>query len=209
MNAKKHVYVVDDDAGMRDSLTMLLIAENFQVETFDSANAFLKICAAGMSGCLILDLKMPGMSGLELQEHLTSVGIELPVIFITAHGDVPTAVRAMKSGSFDFIEKPYSTQLLLESVYKAIQVDCENRAEKSWRYQAQEKMKLLTEREREILILVVQGKPSKLIAELLNLSVSTVDNHRAKIMKKLDAETTADLTRIALIANPNLVNYSI
>ena len=208
MLPNKKVYIVDDDAGMRNSLTMLLKTENFHIEAFESPEAFMRIMKPGMDGCLILDVRMPNISGLELQEHMINEGISIPIIFITAHGDVTSAVKAMKSGSFDFIEKPYSTKVLLERVYKAIQKDCENRAENARRHQAQNKIKLLTEREREILILVVQGKQSKTIAEVLTLSVSTVDNHRAKIMKKLEVETAADLTRIALIADPQLLNNS-
>lgn len=207
MIASHTVYVVDDDPGMRKSLSMLLTAASFKVETFDSADAFLKAYHPEMTGCLLLDVRMPKMTGLELQEYLISIGIQLPIIFMTAHGDVPTAVRAMKQGSFDFIEKPYSAQVLLEGIYKAILKDCEHRAELARRSSAQEKIKILSEREREILILVVLGKSSKIIAEVLSLSVSTVDNHRARIMKKLQVETAAELTRIALIADPQLLNH--
>lgn len=207
MIASHMVYVVDDDPGIRDSLSMLLNAANFKVETFDSADSFLKAYSPDMTGCLVLDVRMPKMNGLELQQHLTAAGIHLPIIFITAHGDVPTAVQAMKQGSFDFIEKPYSAQSLLEGIYKAILKDCENRAEIARRSSAQEKIKILSEREREILIMVVLGKSSKVIAEVLGLTVSTIDNHRARIMKKMQVETAAELTRIALIADPHLLNH--
>ncbi len=207
MIAPHMVYVVDDDPGIRNSLSMLLTASNFQVETFDSAESFLKAYSRNMTGCLLLDIRMPKMNGLELQQHLSSAGIHLPIIFITAHGDVPTAVQAMKQGSFDFIEKPYSAQSLLDGIYRAILKDCENRAETARRSSAQEKIKLLSEREREILIMVVLGKSSKVIAEVLGLTVSTIDNHRARIMKKMQVETAAELTRIALIADPQLLNH--
>lgn len=207
MIAPHMVYVVDDDEGMRKSLALLLTAANFQVVTFDSADTFLKAYSPDMTGCLVLDVQMPKMSGLELQDYLISEGINLPIIFITAHGDVPTAVKAMKHGSFDFIEKPYSAQALLEGIYKAILKDCENRAELARRSSAQEKIKVLSEREREILIMVVLGKSSKVIAEVLGLTVSTIDNHRARIMKKLQVETAAELTRIALVADPHLLNH--
>lgn len=200
------IYVIDDDPGVRNSLKVLLTAEKYVVQTFESPNEFLEVASKEMSGCLILDIRMPEMNGLEVQENLLSRGIEIPIIFITAHGDVSTAVRAMKSGSFDFIEKPFSGQVILNRIYKAIDKDCNRRAKYSLRMAAQEKLNQLTEREKEVLILVVKGKPSKVIADVLGLSVSTIDNHRAKIMKKLEAETTADITRITLLADPNLIN---
>ncbi len=201
----KIVYIIDDDPGMRASLAMLLETEKLQVELFESAEAFISSCERGISGCVILDLRMPGMTGLEVQELLAAKSIEIPIIFITAHGDVSSAVKAMKAGSFDFIEKPFSAQVLLERVYKALHLNSEQRAAKAKLSAVREKLALLTERELEVLVLVVQGRPSKQIAEFLDLSVSTVDNHRANIMKKLQAETTADLTRIALQADPQLL----
>lgn len=201
----KAVYIIDDDPGMRASLAMLLETEKLKVELFESAEDFFRSCDSGIAGCLILDLRMPGMTGLEVQELLTEKNIEIPIIFITAHGDITSAVKAMKAGSFDFLEKPFSAGVLLERVFKALHLDSEMRAQKSRLSAVREKLALLTERELEVLVLVVQGRPSKQIAEILDLSVSTVDNHRAKIMKKLHAETTADLTRIALQANPLLL----
>lgn len=208
MISEHNVFIVDDDTDVRESLAQLFEFEKFQVKTFNSATEFLQYVTPEMQGCLILDLKMPGMSGLELQAVLVDSGIDLPIIFNTAHGDVQTAVKAMKMGSFDFFEKPYPSQLLIDRVYKAIQLNNEHRVEFVRRSNAIDKMNLLTEREKEILVLVVEGRPSKTIADLLNLSVSTVDNHRAKILKKFEAETVADLTRIALIADPHLLKHS-
>lgn len=208
MISEHNVFIVDDDTDVRESLALLFEIENFRVKTFNSATEFLQYATPEMQGCLILDLKMPGMSGLELQAILIDEGIDLPIIFNTAHGDVQTAVKAMKMGSFDFLEKPYPSQLLIDRVYKAIQLNNEHRLEFTRRANAIDKMNLLTEREKEILVLVVEGRPSKTIADLLNLSVSTVDNHRAKILKKFEAETVADLTRIALIADPHLLKHS-
>lgn len=205
---QNNVFIVDDDTDVRESLALLFEIENFQVHTFTSATEFLKFVNHDIQGCLILDLMMPGMSGLELQAALKKEGIDLPIIFNTAFGDVSSAVKAMKMGSFDFFEKPYPSQLLIERVYKAIQLNNQNRLEFARKANALEKMKLLTEREKEILALVVEGRTSKTIADLLNLSVSTVDNHRAKILKKFEAETVADLTRIALIADPHLLKNS-
>lgn len=200
------VYIIDDDPGMRASLAMLLEAEKMHVRLFDSAETFFNSCEPNISGCLILDLRMPGMTGLEVQELLSEKNIDIPIIFITAHGDVTSAVKAMKAGSFDFLEKPFSAAILLERVYKALSLNAQKRAEKARLSAVRDKFGLLTEREYEVLILVVQGRPSKQIADILDLSVSTVDNHRAKIMKKLQAETTADLTRIALQADPRLLH---
>lgn len=208
MISEHNVFIVDDDTDVRESLALLFEIENFQVKTFNSATEFLQYATPEMQGCLILDLKMPGMSGLELQAVLVDSGIDLPIIFNTAHGDVQTAVKAMKMGSFDFFEKPYPSQLLIDRVYKAIQLNNEHRVQFVRRSNAIDKMNLLTDREKEILVLVVEGRPSKTIADLLNLSVSTVDNHRAKILKKFEAETVADLTRIALIADPHLLKHS-
>ncbi|MEZ0391043.1 MAG: response regulator transcription factor [Pseudobdellovibrionaceae bacterium] len=198
------VFVIDDDPGMRKSLTFLFKSEGFLVETFKDGPSFLRTYNPERPGCLILDIRMPGMSGLEVQEHLFSIADPIPIIIISAHADVSSAVRALKGGSFDFLEKPYSPTLLLERVKMALEKDQALRAEKVWRVSYLHRVQELTAREKQILALVVAGKPSKMVADRLGLSVSTVDNHRARIMKKLKAETTADLTRIALLADPNL-----
>ena len=201
MIEKQTVYVVDDDAGMRKSLGMLLDSAGLSAEPFESAKAFLAGFDSRRSGCLVLDIKMPEMSGLELQEHLVKAGITIPIIVISAHADVTSAVRAMKMGSFDFIEKPYAPEKILDKIQEALDFDQQNRAEREWRASVQKLMQAVTEREREILDLVVAGKPSKQIASELGITVSTVDNHRAKLLKKLKAETTADLLRITLSAD--------
>lgn len=204
MTAPQTVFVIDDDSRIRESLTALLASVGLQVEAFESAMAFLEVYDPSRSGCLVLDIRMPEMSGIELQERLVSKKATIPIIIVSAHADVPTVVRTMKLGSFDFLEKPFSPQQLLETIYKALEQDRRQRMEHAIRFSVQQSLALLTSREREILALVVSGNPSKKIATQLNLTVSTVDNHRANIMRKLRAETPADLTRIALLADPSL-----
>ena len=198
------VYVVDDDEGVRKSLNLLLTSEAYTVKTYSTAEKFLTDFDPRIPGCLILDLRMPGMSGHELQEVLLAEKILLPTIVMSAHGNIGCAVKAMKLGSFDFLEKPYDTSELLALVKKAHAHAINLWEDHQWRYELRESLNRLTPREQEILVMVVAGKPSKHIADVLKLSVSTVDNHRDKIMKKLKAETTADLARITLSAKPEL-----
>jgi two-component system, LuxR family, response regulator FixJ len=204
MTEMQTVFIVDDDRGMRGALGDYLRSAKLNVETFDSARSFLAAYVPSRPGCLILDIRMPGMTGLELQEHLVLQGVPLPILVVSAHAQVADAVKSMKLGSFEFIEKPYASEFLLKRVREALEHDQRTRSERSQLAQARECFKKLTEREKEILRLVVAGKQSKRIADLLELSVSTVDNHRANIMRKLSAETSADLTRIALLIDPGL-----
>jgi FixJ family two-component response regulator len=198
------VYVVDDSSDMRDSVAGFLRVSGLSVETFGSARAFLSRFSPALSGCLVLDVHMPEMSGIELQETLVTMRASLPVIVVSGNAAIADVVRTMKLGSLEFIEKPYSPKHLLECVHEALRVDLRRREEGSMRAQAQACFARLTERERQIVSLVVAGRPSKLIAGEMGLTVSTIDNHRAKIMKKLRAETAADLARIALLADPAL-----
>ena len=198
------VFIVDDNAGVRKALSEYLDAAGLNTEAFASAEEFLAAYDPKRSGCLILDLKMPGMSGLELQEDLLSKGALLPVIIVSGHAGVPEAVRSMKLGTFEFIEKPYSSEFLLQRIHEALAQAHRKEHESLGLAGLRTRFQLLTHREKEILGLVVSGKQSKVIASLVGLSVSTVDNHRANIMKKLQAETSADLTRIALHAEPAL-----
>jgi len=202
---RETVFIVDDDPGMRKSLGRLLESVNLPMETFASAKEFLESYEVDRPGCLILDVRMPEMSGLELQQEMAERRIFLPVIVVSGHADVNTAVRAMKLGSFDFIEKPCPPQYLLERIYNALAEDRRTRADRRWRESLRARLALLTPREREILNLVASGRPSKWIARQLDLSVSTVDNHRANIMRMLEAATPADLTRIAVAADPTLL----
>ncbi len=192
------VFIVDDDEAVRDSLRWLMESVGLRAESYDSANAFLENCRSDQAGCLLLDIRMPGMSGLDLQERLSGHGIELPVIIITGHGDVPMAVRALKNGAFDFIEKPFNDQLLLDCVNRAIVQDGERRRNLAYGAALRGRFALLTPREREVLELVVEGTPNKLIAAELGVSQKTVEAHRARVMEKLAADSLSHLVRMTL-----------
>jgi FixJ family two-component response regulator len=195
MDEPPTVYVVDDDDAVRESLRYLIEAINLRVRTFGSAKEFLDGCDPDAAGCLVLDVRMPGMSGLELQERLSDNGIHLPVIIITAHGDVPMAVRAMKRGAADFIEKPFNDQLLLDRIQKAIQGGFTSRDRQRALCEVRQCMAQLTQREREVLAGVVAGKPNRVIANELDLSEKTIEVHRARLMKKMAADSLAELVR--------------
>ncbi len=195
---KPVVYVIDDDAAVRQSLEWLLKSVGLSVEIFPKARAFTDRYDASWPGCLVLDLRMPGMSGLELQDHLAAQGIKLPIIFITGHGEVPTAVRAMKNGAVDYIEKPFSDHELLECVQRAIKLDAGARMERSEQAEQTARLERLTPRERQVLELVVEGLANKQIAARLSLSQKTVEVHRAHVMAKSKAHSVAELVRTAL-----------
>ena len=193
------VHVVDDDRAVRDSLSFLMKSVGFESMAYDSAEAFLAKADLNRPGCLIVDIRMQGMSGLELQQLLNERSSKLPVIIITGHGDVPMAVQAMKAGAVDFLEKPYDNQLLIARIRLCLQQiskaqDKENRV-------AKEKSRLaqLTPRELEVMKLLVAGKHNKAIADDLDISVRTAEAHRAKVMKKLHADSLSDIVRIALL----------
>ncbi|MCG7949363.1 MAG: response regulator, partial [Candidatus Thiodiazotropha taylori] len=175
MSNRPTVFVVDDDQAMRNSLKWLIESVSMQVETFESANAFIQSYYPGRSGCLLLDVRMPGMSGLELQEYLKVNQIAIPVIIITGHGDVPMAVRAMKAGAVDFIEKPFNDELLLESIRHAMAVDAKQRDMQSQRAEIATRLARLTPREHEVMLMVTNGKANKEIATGLGVSSKTVE----------------------------------
>ena len=201
MNNKPTVFVVDDDQAMRNSLKWLIESVAMQVETFDSADAFIRSYYPGRSGCLLLDVRMPGMSGLELQEYLVQQRISIPVIIITGHGDVPMAIRAMKAGAVDFIEKPFNDELLLESIRHALQRDEQQRDQQRQRAEIAERLARLTPREHEVMAMVTGGKANKEIAASLGVSAKTVEAHRARVMEKMEAQSLAELVRMAMLAN--------
>ena len=191
------VYVVDDDEAVRDSLQFLL-EPTYQVATFDSAEAFLGRYDPKAIACLILDVRMPGMSGLQLQEELLARGSRLPVVFITGHGDVPMAVATMKKGATDFIEKPFEQQALKALVERMLQRAREEAARIERERINSSLLARLTPREQQVLERIVAGRLNKQIADDLGISIKTVEAHRANIMDKLNAGTVADLMRVAL-----------
>ncbi|MGE0480431.1 MAG: response regulator transcription factor [Phycisphaerae bacterium] len=198
MDAQPTVFVVDDDQAVRKSLELLIRSVNMNVTTFASAQDFLAAYDEQRPGCLIVDIRMPGMSGLELQRCLIERGAHPPIIIITGHGDVPIAVRAMKDGALEFLEKPFSKQLLLEHVRAALQRDVEQRTRSLRRADIHSRLSALTPREREVMELVVAGKASKEVAAQLQISKKTVDVHRGRVMQKMKAESLAELVEMVL-----------
>ncbi len=194
------VFVVDDDPAFRDSMGWLLSRSGLAHQLYASAEEFLAACSDGMQGCVVLDVRLQGMTGLELQEQLKARHVDLPVIMITGHADVPIAIRAMKAGAVDFLEKPFDGQTLLTCVRGALQKDHRVKAEAARRAHAGTRLKQLTEREREVLEMVAEGLLSKEIAARLGISTRTVEAHRARIMHKTESETLADLIRLAVLA---------
>lgn len=192
------VFIVDDDQAVARSLRWLIESVRLKVETFPSAQAFLDGYDVTSSGCLVLDVRMPGMSGLDLQEILVAQRIHVPIIFITGHGDVQMAVRAVQAGAFDFVEKPFNDQDLLDRIQKAIARDADQRTKDAQRAQLRALFASLTPREREVLDLVVEGMSNKAIANSLGLSAKTVEVHRAKVMDKLHARSISDLVKMAM-----------
>src|ERR1700693_2329424 len=192
------VYVVDDDDGMRRALDALLSTIGYKTAVFSRPSEFLANFKADAPGCLVLDIRMPDMSGLELQQHLNRMGSMLPVIFITGHGDVPMAVQAMKEGAFEFIQKPFRDQDLLDRINHALKQDAENRNTVARRADIQHRLESLTPRERQGMDMVVDGAANKVIAIDLDLSERTVEIHRAKVMEKMGARSVAHLVKLHL-----------
>lgn len=192
----KTVTVVDDDDGVRKALGRLLRAHGYRVIDYASAADFLED-ATEHSGCMILDVQMPGLDGLSLQEEIESRGIDLPIVFITAHGDVPKSVRAMKHGAVDFLEKPFDESDLLRAISTAFSGSEQKRAEAKEREKTQERIKQLTPRENEVFVRVTRGALNREIAAELGVSVKTVKAHRARVMRKMEAESLAHLVRMA------------
>ena len=204
MSPEPTVFIVDDDDGVRKGLTLLLTSVGLKVETFSGAHEFLRAFHPARPGCLVLDVRMPGMSGLELQEKLRSDGIETPVIILTGHGDVPMAVRAVQTGAVDFIEKPFREQVLLDRIQQALLQDAKRRQDRADRKAVQDRLTALTRREREVLKLVVAGKHNRDIAEALGVTVKTIEFHRSKIMQKTQADSVAELVRMVLESHETL-----
>ena len=196
--SERTVYVVDDDDAVRDALSMLFRTAGLRVETFPSAVAFLQCKKLEPVSCLVLDIRMPGLTGLALQEALGERKVRIPIIFITGHGDIPMAVEAVKKGAYDFIEKPFDDYQLLCQALNALDSAVGRARAESSDIGSSERLALLTEREREVLDLVLAGKPSRQIATELFISVKTVEFHRSRIMQKLRVRSAAELFRFCL-----------
>ncbi|WP_417376095.1 response regulator transcription factor [Gimesia maris] len=192
------VFVVDDDPAIRKSLRWLIESVGLKVQTHEFASEFLESYSPDIPGCLVLDIRIPGMSGLELQEKLRERGYDIPVIIVSGYGDVPMAVRAMKAGAIDFLEKPVSDQVLLDYIQKGIETDIKNKQNRIQNQDLMERKELLTRREREVMEYVVAGFSSREIAGTLNVSFKTVEAHRAKIMKKMQARSVPKLIQMDL-----------
>lgn len=196
--SKPTVFIVDDEEAVRDSLQWLLESSGLTVALFDSAEAFLSSYQPDQPGCLVVDVRMPGMSGLELQEQLAEQHYAIPVIFITGHGDVPMAVQAVKHGAVDFLEKPFNDKALLQIIQRCLEQDRQNRERKQLSDNTSNRLASLTPREREVMQLVVAGKLNKLIADQLNISIKTVEAHRAKVMEKAGVSSLAELVQLVM-----------
>lgn len=192
------VHLVDDDPDVRSAVSLLLKTEDFRVTAYADAQSVLAGVDAATPGCLVLDVRLPDMDGLTLQRELKSRGVEMPVVFITGHGDIPMAVRAVSEGALDFLEKPFHEGALIEGVRHALELDAQRRAGAAEMAQVEERLQSLTPRERQVLEKLLDGKPNKLIARDLDVSVRTVEIHRSNLMLKMGAKSPSHLARLAL-----------
>lgn len=201
-NSTSLVYLVDDEFAIRDSLTLLIESTGKMVRSFDSAEAFLNNYNPEQPGCLLLDVRMPTMSGHELQHELSKRGIIIPIIFISGHADIPDSAKAFRAGAVDFLEKPFDNELLLERIDEALKKDTEFRGEFVKKRRIQDRIDHLTTREKEVLGLIVKSHSNKESAKILNISNRTVDVHRASIMEKMQAENVAELITMVMYCEP-------
>jgi FixJ family two-component response regulator len=212
-NPEPVIYVVDDELAVRDSLTLLIESTGHTVRSFDSAEGFLSVYDPEQHGCMLLDVRMPLMSGHELQYVLMNKGIYIPIIFISGHADIPDAAKAFRSGAVDFLEKPFNSEVLMERIDEALKKDILFRADLANRLRIQERIERLTAREKEVLSLIVSSHSNKATAQILHISSRTVDVHRASIMEKMQAENVAELMSMVLFykepasgSNEELIN---
>ena len=196
-DSEKIVFVVDDDESMRVALTYLFQSMNLRVEVFSKSSAFLESKLPDIASCLVLDIRLPGMNGLEFQDILAKAGIHIPIVFITGHGDIPMSVKAMKAGAIDFLPKPFRDQDILDAAMRAFDQDRRRRDEEKAVSQLRHLFQSLTRREREVLTLVISGLMNKQIAHRLEVSEITVKIHRGQVMRKMEARSLADLVRMA------------
>ncbi len=192
------IFIVDDDPAMRDSLSWLLKNIGYTVEVFSSAQEFLEKYQPQAPGCMVLDVRLPGMSGLQLQQKMKTEGISLPVIIISGHGDVPMAVKAMQQGALVFLEKPFRDQELLDNIQEALVIDIKYRKKDAASKIVRKYIELLTQREKEVMELMVKGDSSKEIAKLCEISVKTVEIHRARVMEKMQAASLPELVHMTI-----------
>lgn len=202
MPEEQTVFVVDDDAAMRESMALMLDQAGFRVRTFPSAETFLESCEPADPGCLVLDLRMPGMGGLDLQRILTRRGYRIPIIFLSAFGDVPATVRAIQGGALDFLEKPVSMEILVGRVRQSLEEDRRRRSLAAEELRVRALFEQLTAREREVMELAIKGLVNKVIASRLGISRRTVENHRARVMEKMGVGNIAELCQLAAICMP-------
>lgn len=200
MQTTEIVHVIDDDEGVREGLCGLLEVKGYAAQSHASCEAFLNDFSADRALCIVADLRMPGMGGLDLQAHLLEKAVDLPFIVITGHGDVSSAVRALKSGAADFIEKPVDGKLFIAAIEKTVAARLAGKAQLEAASLARQKISALTPRERDVLRHLVDGNPNKIIAHQLSISPRTVENHRARLMVKMQADSVAELVRMALAA---------
>jgi FixJ family two-component response regulator len=192
------VHVVDDDEAVRNAISLLIRSNGKQARAYQSAEDFLCNCQTGGNECVILDLKMPGMSGVELQEYMAEKNMSMPVIIVTGHGDIPVAVKSTRLGAVDFIEKPFEDNILLEAVDKALEKSRRDSKERGEKLSFAKKYLNLTEREKQVMRFIVAGEPNKAIAKELNVSIKTVEFHRANLMHKMEVDSFAELVRQAV-----------
>ncbi len=197
-DSQQIVYIVEDDEAVRDSLEMMLVSMAHTVKTFPTANDFLDAYDESMAGCIVLDIRMPGMDGMELQKELNSRNSILPIIFVTGHGDVPMAVEAMQQGAVDFIQKPYREQELLEKIKAALELDAEQRESLQEKNDILRRLEELTPREKEIMDMMIEGHANKVIAIDLDISQRTVEIHRSRVMHKMGTHSLAHLVRMVM-----------
>lgn len=197
-NPASFVYVVDDDFSVRDSLALFLNSSGLEVKSFESAREFLASYNPEFPGCLVLDIRMPGLDGLQLQNELIKSAISIPIIFISGHAEIPDSARAFRSGALDFFEKPFDNKTLLERILEALDKDVSQRRQQQKKHLINERLNSLTARENEVLKLILENHSNKEAAKILGISHRTVDVHRAKIMEKMQAANLAELVRMMM-----------
>ncbi len=197
------VHLIDDDDGVRDALTLLLAEAGLAVRSYKSGVDFLATARSEAPGCIVSDIRMPGLDGLELQAKLREEGNTAPIIFITGHGDIPMAVQALRAGALDFIEKPFDDEHLLTSIKRALEASERQSTQNAARNEIEQRLAGLTPRELEVLDCLIAGRPNKIIAFDLNMSMRTVEVHRARIMQKMNAGSLSELVRMVMTARPD------